>query len=155
MSSSIQSGVQVVLLAAMASGLLDLIAATTLSASRGVPPKRMLQTIASAQMGPKAFETGTHGAALGLVFHFFIALTASGMYYVATRYLTIIGNHQIISGLAYGILIHLVMTFIVLPMSTLRRPFSTVFFLLQLVIHMFFVGLPIALVVKHFSPLPV
>jgi N-acetylmuramic acid 6-phosphate (MurNAc-6-P) etherase len=53
MSLSIQSGVEVVLLAATTSGVLDLIAATILIASMGVPPKRMLQTIASAQMAPK------------------------------------------------------------------------------------------------------
>jgi uncharacterized membrane protein YagU involved in acid resistance len=150
MSLSIQSGVEVVLLAATTSGVLDLIAATVLIASMGVPPKRMLQTIASAQMGPKAFEPGKNGAALGLAFHFFIALTASAVYYVAACYLAMLANHAIIAGFVYGILIHLVMTFIVLPMSALRRPFSKVSFFTQFVIHMFCVGLPIALVVKHF-----
>jgi uncharacterized membrane protein YagU involved in acid resistance len=141
MSLSIQSGVEVVLLAATTSGVLDLIAATVLFASMGVPPKRM---------GPKAFEPGRNGAALGLAFHFFIALTASAVYYVAACYLAMLANHAIIAGLIYGILIHLVMTFIVLPMSALRRPFSKVSFFTQFVIHMFCVGLPIALVVKHF-----
>jgi uncharacterized membrane protein YagU involved in acid resistance len=150
MSLSIQSGVRVVLLAATASGVLDLIAATILIASMGVPPKRMLQTIASAQMGPKAFEPGKNGAAVGLALHFFIALTASAVYYVASSYLTMLANYAIIAGLIYGILIHLVMTFIVLPMSALRRPFSKTFFFTQVVIHMFCVGLPIALVVRHF-----
>ena len=150
MSLSIQSGVKVVLLAATASGILDLIAATILIASMGVPPKRMLQTIASAQMGSKAFEPGNNGATLGLAFHFFIALTASAVYYVAACYLTMLTNHAIIAGLIYGILIHLVMTFVVLPLSALRRPFSKVSFFTQFVIHMFCVGLTIALVVRHF-----
>ena len=127
MSLSIQSGVKVVLLAATASGILDLIAATILIASMGVPAKRMLQTIASAHLGSKAFESGNNGATLGLAFHFSIALTASVMYYFAACYLTMLTNHAVVTGLMYGIPIHLVMTFIVLPMSALRRPFSKVF----------------------------
>jgi hypothetical protein len=43
------------------------------------------------------------------------------------------------------------MTFAVIPLSALNRPFSMSFFLGQLVINMVCVGLPIALVVKHFS----
>jgi hypothetical protein len=42
------------------------------------------------------------------------------------------------------------MTFVVLPLSRLNRPFSFSYFFIQLVIHIFAVGLPIALVAHAF-----
>ena len=103
-------------------------------------------------MGPRAF--GSRGtAALGVALHFVIAFTVATIYVIASRYLPFLTRHAIASGLLYGVGVHLVMTFIVLPLTALKRPFSMVFFLSQLVIHAFCVGLPIALVTGYFSEL--
>jgi uncharacterized membrane protein YagU involved in acid resistance len=134
-------------------GVIDLAAAMTLSASRGIPPKRLLQTIASALIGPKSFEHGGATAALGLVLHFVIAFTVAAIYVGASRYITALNQYPVPSGLLYGVGVHLVMTFIVLPLTALKRPFSMGFFLIQLAIHAFCVGLPIALVTHHFFTL--
>jgi uncharacterized membrane protein YagU involved in acid resistance len=102
-------------------------------------------------IGPKAFENERSTVILGLSLHFLIAFSVATAYTIASRYLTVLTGHPLLSGLLYGAAVHLFMTFIVLPLSSLKRPFSTTFFLGQLVIHMLCVGLPISLVVKHFS----
>lgn len=135
----------------MVSGFLDLFAACALGAVRGITPKRLLQTIASAIIGQRAFGKSRSSTALGLGLHFLIAFTATATYLVASRCLSVLTTHSILSGLLYGVAVHLFMTFIVLPLSSLKRPFSMTFFLGQLVIHMFCVGLPISLIVRRLS----
>ena len=88
---------------------------------------------------------------LGLGLHYLIAFGAATTYAVASRYLTVLNEHSVLCGLLFGAAAYLFMTFVVIPLSALNRPFSMSFFLGQLVINMVCVGLPIALVVKHFS----
>lgn len=147
---STTSAIQVIAAATLVAGTLDIASAFTLARLNGVPPKRLLQMIASAAIGKPAFEGGTSTAALGLAFHFLIAASAATVYYVLGRYLAL-NAHAILSGILYGIAVHLFMTFIVLSRTKLQRPFSMKPFLTQLVVHIFFVGLPIALVVRHFA----
>jgi uncharacterized membrane protein YagU involved in acid resistance len=144
------STVEILLWAGAISGSIDIAAATAFSAMRGIPPKRLLQAIASALIGSRAFER-RWTAALGFVLHFVIAFTVATIYVTASRYLPVLSRHPIASGILYGVGIHLVMTFLVLPLTSLKRPFSPAFFAVQLVIHAFCVGLPIALVTRYFS----
>jgi ABC-type Fe3+ transport system permease subunit len=63
-------------------------------------------------------------------------------------------QHPIFSGIVYGVAVHWVMNTIVLPLSRLPMgprtpPFS--FTLIMIVVHMLFVGLPIALTVTRSS----
>lgn len=146
------STIEILFLAGAIAGSVDIAAASALGAMRGLPPRRVLQAIASALIGSKAFER-RWTAALGLVLHFAIAFTVAAIYVTASRYLPALNLHPISSGLLYGVGVHFVMTFIVLPLTSLKRPFSIVFFLMQLVIHALCVGLPIALVARHFSPI--
>jgi len=141
----------VILLAGLTSGVLDITCTLTLNKLKGTAPTRTLQAIASGLLGPKSFAGGRSTAALGLGFHFVIAVVAAAVYYIASRKLGVLIEHAVLCGLLYGIAVHLFMSFIVLPLSSLKRPFSGKFFATQLVIHMFFVGLPISLVVRHFA----
>jgi len=87
-----------------------------------------------------------------LLLHFFIALSASSVYYAISRKMTVLLNDPLLCGLLYGVAVHLVMSRVVVPLSaTPKRKFSAKAFLTQLIIHIFFVGLPIALIVAHFS----
>src|SRR6202789_2117129 len=141
---------EVIFLAGLITGSIDLCAALTFAATRGTKPKLVLQAIASALIGPKAFsQSGT--IALGLGLHYLIAFTVAKIYAVATRYLPVLTEHSVLTGLLFGAAVYLFMAFVVLPLSRLNRPFSMSFFIGQLLINMFCVGLPIALVVKHFS----
>jgi Ankyrin repeats (3 copies) len=57
----------------------------------------------------------------------------------------------LLSGVLFGAAVHLWMNRIVIPLSGAAIPFSAKAFLTQLVIHILFVGVPIALVVSHLS----
>jgi uncharacterized membrane protein YagU involved in acid resistance len=87
-----------------------------------------------------------------LFFHFFIAFIAALIYYTISRTLSALLDYPLFSGVVYGSAVHLVMSRIIVPRSAApKREFSTKAFLTQLIIHIFCVGLPIALVVSHLS----
>jgi len=120
---------------------------------RGTSAIRILQSVASGVLGAKAFAGGLKTAVLGLALHFLIALTAAAVYYLASRRLRFLITQAIISGVIYGIGIYLFMNFVVLPLSAI--PFKMSYPLSSLIggllIHMFGIGLPIALVVRRYS----
>jgi hypothetical protein len=90
------------------------------------------------------------GRRLGTFFHFVVAFSATAVYCLASSRLFFLINHPFVYGPLYGIAVHLFMTFAVLPLSAAKRPFSLSAFLIQFMIHMFAVGLSIALVARHF-----
>jgi len=83
----------------------------------GALPQFVLQTIAVGALGTKAREGGIRTAAIGLCLHFFIAFIASAIYYGASRVFPFMVKRAIISGLAYGLCVYMVMTCVVLPLS--------------------------------------
>jgi len=131
-------------------GTLDILAAFINS---GGSPTRVLQAIASGLLGKDAFNGGFATAALGLALHFFIATTATAVYYAASRKLKVLINQAIVCGLAYGIPVYLVMNLVVLPLSavTFKTSHALANVATSVLILMFCVGLPIALVVRRFS----
>jgi uncharacterized membrane protein YagU involved in acid resistance len=142
---------EIIFWAGLIAGCIDLCAAFTFSAMRGTTPRRLLQAIASALIGPKSFAAGVSTVALGFALHFCIAFTVAGAYVIASRYFVALTDHWLLSGLLYGAAVHVFMTFVVLPLSRLKRPFSKAFFFVQLAIHMLCVGLPISAVVHLLS----
>ena len=139
-------------IAGLAAGTLDLTASATLFVLKGGTFERILQFIASGALGPRAFEGGKKTAAAGLGFHFVIALSVAAIYYFLRSRVPVIAAYPVMSGILYGLGVHLVMSLVVVPLSAAaRRPFSIMFFLTQAVIHMVLVGLPIALIVQRFS----
>jgi hypothetical protein len=131
-------------------GVLDLTCALVAFRIRGIRPIRALQGIASAALGASALQGGKRTATLGTFFHFVVAFSATAVYCLASSRLFFLINHPFVYGPLYGIAVHLFMTFAVLPLSAAKRPFLLSAFLIQFVIHMFAVGLPIALVARHF-----
>jgi uncharacterized membrane protein YagU involved in acid resistance len=119
---------------------------------QGMPLERLWQGIASGALGTAAFKGGKRTAALGLFFHFVIAFTVAAIYYAMSLKLPILIEKPILCGTLYGIIVHVVMSRIVVPLSAApKREFSLKAFLTQLVIHICLVGLPIALTIAHFS----
>ena len=146
------TSLEVISLATLLSGAVDLTATSTLLRSQGVPVQRLLQTIASGALGASSFQGGKKTAFAGLLFHFFIAFIASLVYYESSRKLTALLTHPLICGAIYGAAVHLVMSRVILPLSAApKREFSAKAFLSQLIIHILCVGLPIALVVSHLA----
>jgi hypothetical protein len=142
----------VVACAGLVSGTLDITATSILVKTQGGHLKRLFQGIASGALGTSAFQGGKKTAAAGLLFHFIIAFVAATVFYLLSRRLTILLDNPFLSGAFYGAAVHLVMNRIVVPLSAApKREFSAKAFLTQLIIHVFFVGLPIAFIVSYLS----
>lgn len=133
-------------------GVVDIAYAFALYGARGIQPARLLQGIASGLMGPSAFLGGLKMAAFGLFLHFVISYGAATTYCLASRKLHFMVRHAVRSGLLYGVAVYLFMNFVVLPLSLVgHRTFNPTLFVVNMIEHMVFVGLPIALAVRRFS----
>lgn len=142
----------VILQAGLTCGVLDITAALVIYGLFGLPPMRLLQGIASGLLGKAAFAGGAATAALGLLCHFFIALSAAAVYFVASRKIGFLVQMPVISGVLYGIAVYFFMNRVVLPLSAVRQaPFSLKMMLIGMIIHIFCVGLPISMTVRRYS----
>ena len=110
-------------------------------------------TIAAGLLGRAARHGGAPAYVLGVLLHFFIALSAAAIYYAASRRLTFMKDHPLVCGLFFGAAVEEVMSLIVLPLSALhvRGPYELHDLILGLAVHMVVVGLPIAFSVRRFS----
>jgi uncharacterized membrane protein YagU involved in acid resistance len=89
-------------------------------------------------------------ATIGVGVHFFLAFAFAGLYYVIAIRVPALRSHAISAGLIYGAAIWFFMDFIVLPLTgTPKFPFDPAVFVSFLLDHAFFVGMPIALLVRR------
>lgn len=109
--------------------------------------------IAGGLLGHRAFEGGAGTYGLGILLHFFIALSVAAIYYAASRRLSFLKDHWLVCGLFYGIAVELVMTLVVLPLSALhaRGPYHLQNLILGLTVHMAVIGLPIAYSIRRLA----
>ena len=146
-----------ILFGGLIAGVLDITYACVFNYLRGGrTPAYVFQSVASGALGRDAFQGGAKTAALGLGLHFVIALAAAAIYVLISRALPFMTTHPIFSGLIYGLCVYAVMYCVVLRFSAIRAttwPWSYPKSVLigGLLIHMFGVGLPIALVNRHYS----
>jgi uncharacterized membrane protein len=131
-------------------GIFDLTYAIVFSSMHNVPVIRVIQSVASGVLGNAAFEGGLKTAVLGVVLHFLIAFSWATIFYLASRKIDFLTQHAILSGLLFGALIYAVMYLIVLPVSAypIKINFAPSRVAINLIAHMFLIGLPIALVVR-------
>lgn len=143
-----------ILCGGLIAGTLDLTAACIAAWLRsGVTPVRVFQSVASGLLGADAYSGGAKTAALGVALHFFIATVATAVFYFASRKWLFLIERPINFGLLYGVAVYLFMNFVVLPLSAFPQRGTPTLSgrIIGLLIVMFFVGLPIALVVRSFS----
>jgi hypothetical protein len=137
-------------------GVLDLTAACVSGyLIGGVSPVRIFQSIASGLLGRASADGGAATAALGIFLHFVIAFGATMVFYFASREIKFLTRQAIVSGVFYGIAVYWFMQLVVLPLSAFPYKKQLIpepnQFLLGMIIHIFCIGLPIALVARHFS----
>ncbi|HJU94077.1 MAG TPA: hypothetical protein VJ656_14145 [Pyrinomonadaceae bacterium] len=144
---------QPILLGGLIAGTLDLTAACVYSWIRGsVSPVRVFQFIASGVLGRDSFTGGAKSAVLGVALHFLIATVAAAVFYFASRKWLFLIERPILAGLLYGIPVYVFMNFVVLPLSQVQqRPQPMSARIINLVILMFCIGLPIALIVRRYA----
>lgn len=152
MSSSLPNAFLAIFWGGLACGVFDIAQAFVAWGLMGIKPVSILHRIASGLLGPRAFQGGSATAALGMALHFVIAFGAATVYYIASRWLSFMIGHAVISGLLYGEVVFLFMYFLVVPLSAATKSRFTVATLVTGPIgHAFLVGLPIALSVRRYS----
>lgn len=135
-----------VLLGGSIAGLLDIVFAISFAAYSGATPVRVLQTVASGLLGSAAFNGGVAVAVLGLALHFGMSFLWAAAFFTAARFVPALALHPLISGIAFGIVVFLVMRLVVLPLSAFPYPvtFKPLATVLDLLSHMLVFGVPIA-----------
>ena len=133
-------------------GIMDITAALVVYGIMGAKPLRLLQGIAGGILGPGTYQGGVATALLGLALHFVIAFGAATVFYLASRSFRFLIDQAVLSGVLYGVAVYFFMQRIVIPLSRANRnPFSLKFMIIGIVIHIFCVGLPIALSIRKYS----
>jgi hypothetical protein len=145
-------------------GVLDVTAACIqVYIASGMMPIRLLQGVAGGLLGRGSHKGGFATAALGLLMHFTMALVVATIFYALSRRVFSLPKKLlgvVIVGLLYGAAVFAVNNFGTAPLLSwvrslyLHTPvlFKPPMGWSQLVIHLFCVGLPIALVMHRYAP---
>jgi hypothetical protein len=153
-------GLKPILYAGALCSVLDITAACINSRiASGITPVRLLQGIAGGFLGRGAYNGGLATAALGLALHFTMALIVTTIFYVLSRRFSALLRHAVPAGVLYGLAVFSLNNFGTAPFLSLFRSFylhTPVLFKPpmgwpQAVIHIFCVGLPIALVLRRYA----
>jgi hypothetical protein len=150
--SATGSPLRAILWGGLISGALDITAAFLVYGYFGAKPLPLLQGIAAGLLGNASFDGGLATASLGLFLQFFIATSATAVYYAASRWIPFLVEQALIAGPIYGIVVYFFMNRVVVPLSHAHKfPFSWQGMIIGVVIHILCVGTPIALAVRRFS----
>jgi len=137
-----------ILIGWLIAGILDLSSAILITLYYHRSVTQMLQGIASGALGQSAFSGGTSTAALGVAFHFLIALIWTTVFYLASRRVRFLTAHPVIAGALYGVFVYLVMYLAVQPLAGLHPKFGLLTTSRAVLVHIFCVGLPISLSIR-------
>jgi hypothetical protein len=134
-------------------GVLDISGAFVQSwLQSGATPATVLKGVASALWGRAALEGGAGMAAIGLLMHFTVALTATLTFYALSRRVAFLRSAPLlVVGPLYGVVVFCAMNYGTLPLLSWLRSFYLgtpprwpgSMGLPQLLIHLICVGLPI------------
>lgn len=116
---------------------------------------RVFQGIARALLGDAAFTGGTVTTVVGVAMHLAVACGWAAAYALALRHSravrrTVSACGPLLTGAVIGAVVWTVMDLLVLPLTRARAtPVASTMFAVNLVGHMLFVGLPLALLVRE------
>jgi len=148
------SATSAILWGGLAAGVLDIAAVFAFWLVKGVGPLTILQSIATSVLGREAFELGMFAVLVGVCLHFAVSYVFAAAYVAASSRMHVLRSRPVMSGVAYGVVAYLIMTFVVVPLS--RADFGTwppplVNLAASLFIHLFLFGLPIALAASRIA----
>ena len=136
----------------LAAGLLDMAdALVAYKLAFGMSPVVIYQFVASGLLGKAAYSGGVPAALLGLAVHFLIAFTAATVFVLASERIPQLRRDAVGWGLAFGLTVFAVMSFLVIPLSRIGASTPPLPLIVNgLLGHAFLVGLPIALAARRF-----
>ena len=109
---------QALLLTGLIVGTLDALSAIISYTLRGNrQPARIFRYIASGVFGKQATAGGTDMVVYGVLFHYFIAFCFATAFFIAYPRLPFLRRKPLVIGIAYGLLIWVIMNLIVVPLS--------------------------------------
>jgi len=146
------SAARTIVLAGLVAGTLDIIAACTqFYINTRKDPAIVLRYVASGVFGKKAMAGGMPMAAWGLFFHFIIAFGLAVFFFWLYPKIKWIRQNIIPAGLIYGIFAWLITTQVIVPLSEIgRQPIVPSKAMVPILILMFCIGLPIALITASY-----
>jgi hypothetical protein len=143
-----------IVLATLVAGTLDILSAFLFAGMAGTTPFAVLRFVASGPFGDA--PTATAGwAAAGLFVHFAIMACMVAAYMLVAPLIPALLRHPVAAGLAYGLLLWLIMYWIVRPLRFPELPLPHTLWGIAnaLFSHCLLVGLPIALIAaRHYRP---
>jgi hypothetical protein len=142
-----------ILIATLIAGTLDILSAFVFAGIAGMQPGGVLRFVASGPFGDAVRDDGAGWAAAGLAVHFAIMACMVTAYMLVAPRLPALLRHPIPAGLAYGVLLWLIMYWLVRPLRWPDMPLPHTLYGIAnaLFSHCLLVGLPIALVAaRHF-----
>ncbi|MBI3677739.1 MAG: hypothetical protein HY243_14110 [Proteobacteria bacterium] len=133
--------------AGLTAAIVEMIFVLPIQAMLGASPLIVFQSIASGALGRAAFTGGLYAASLGVAVHLFVSLVAAAIFVFAASRWDVLIRKPVMSGIIFGVMAYIVMTFVVVPLSAIgfRLPKSLPLFLASFGIHLFAFGLPISL----------
>ena len=134
-------------------GAFDITYACVVWAFRGISPIRVGQSVAAGLLGREAAVAGgVPTGLLGFALHFGMALVMAAIYYAAATRMPLLARRAAWCGPIYGLGLYLTMNYIVLPLSAIgQHGGSGPLYLVipEILVHMFLVGLTIALFTRR------
>jgi hypothetical protein len=103
-------------------GTLDLLFAWGYWARKGVTFTDILHSIAAGWYGKASRDMGTTSAVVGALSHYAIMFAIVLAYWFAAKRIAALRTHALPCGLAYGLGVYAVMSFVVLPLSAAGNP---------------------------------
>ncbi len=123
---SVKRAAKTILLTGLIVAIIDGLAAIVLTlAASGRSPAVVFQYIASGLIGQAAFSGGTTTVIVGVLCHFFIAMTWSATFFLLHPFVSSFVPGKMAKSILYGIIIWTMMNLVILPASLVQRgPFN-------------------------------
>jgi hypothetical protein len=135
--------IKYILLTGLLAGTLD---ATTAMAVYNSGPDAMFRYIASGAFGREAaFTGGSVMVVWGVLFHYFIALTWTTLYFLIYPFVQRLASYKYLAAIVYGIFVWVIMNRVVLPLTKIPQgDFYWDRALVGATILVFMIGLPVS-----------
>jgi hypothetical protein len=155
LSRSGRRPLKTIVTAGLVAGALDISYAFIIWGLRGVTPIRIGQSVASGLLGREAaVGGGTATGLFGLLLHFTMATIIAAIYYGAARNIRLLVDRAVPCGIVYGLATYGVMNYVVMPLSAIGAVGDGGPLYIRItgvLVHMFLIGLPIALITRRDS----
>ena len=142
MTESQRAMIKAILWGGLVGGTIDIFSASLISL---LSPLLIMRFIAGGLLGPEVIKGGLDISFIGLLLQWLMGIIIAAIYVLASRRLAWMHRDWRVTGVAYGIPVYFVMTYVVVPLSALHHwtAFNLKGFLLNMAAMMLF-GLIIA-----------